>query len=107
MIEFELRSFKHCSNSWIFSRFLIDSRISPCFLYLDSFDLIAEDPHPSQQHHLKELCAVNKNLREGSLVVVDDHFTGLGIGKGMYVKDFMADIGAELLFEEYQIGWRI
>jgi hypothetical protein len=42
--------------------------------------------------------------------VVDDHdafFTDNKIGKGNYVAEFMKDIGAELLFEDYQIGWRI
>jgi len=84
------------------------------FLYLDSFDFSAEDPHPSMLHHVKELCAVMKNLNPGALIVVDDHnvvddeSSPEGkIGKGSYVKDFMCNIGAELLFEGYQIGWKL
>ena len=80
------------------------------FLYLDSYDIERENPHPSQMHHVKEMCAFSKNLKKGTIVVVDDHdafFTDNKIGKGNYVAEFMKDIGAELLFEDYQIGWRI
>tara|TARA_B100000131_G_scaffold318971_1_gene363905 strand:- start:2451 stop:3092 length:642 start_codon:yes stop_codon:yes gene_type:complete len=78
------------------------------FLYLDSYDIERENPHPSQLHHVKELCAAMKNLKKDTIIVVDDHdgfFTGGKIGKGTYVKQFMSDIDAELLFEGYQIGW--
>ena len=66
------------------------------FLYLDSYDIERDNPHPSQLHHVKELCAVIKHLRKGSIVCVDDHdafFTGGKIGKGNYVKEFMETIG--------------
>lgn len=79
-------------------------------LYLDSFDIEKDNAHPSQLHHIKELCAVTKNLKSGSIVVVDDHdafFTNGRIGKANYVKDFMNSIGAKLLFEQYQIGWEL
>lgn len=75
-------------------------------VYLDSFDIEQANPHPSQLHHLKELCAAMPLLKPGALVVVDDHdafFTGGQIGKGNYVKSFMQDIGAEILYEGYQI----
>ena len=80
------------------------------FLYLDSYDIERDNPHPSQLHHVKELCAVIKHLRKGSIVCVDDHdafFTGGRIGKGNYVKEFMEAIGAELLYEGYQIVWKL
>ena len=69
--------------------------------------LNVKNPHPSQMHHVKEMCGVSKNLKKGTIVVVDDHdafFTDNKIGKGNYVAEFMKDIGAELLFEDYQIG---
>lgn len=75
------------------------------FLYLDSYDLELKNPHPSQLHHLKELCASIKNLKKNSIIVVDDHLISMNIGKGFYIKSFMKDIGAQLLFEDYQIGW--
>ena len=79
------------------------------FLYLDSYDIERDNPHPSQLHHVKELCAVIKHLKKGSIVCVDDHdafFTGGQIGKGNYVKEFMEAIGAELLYEGYKIVWK-
>ena len=85
-------------------------------LYLDSFDFEPEDPIPSQKHHLKELTAVMKNLRKGSIIMVDDNlntpefewFTKIAQGgKAGFVKEFMKDIGAELLLDEYQIIWRL
>lgn len=78
------------------------------FLYLDSYDIEKDNPHPSQLHHVKELCASMDKLKSGSIVAVDDHdafFTGGKIGKGNYVKDFMDDIGATLVYEGYQIVW--
>ena len=79
------------------------------FLYLDSYDILRENPHPSQLHHVKEMCAVIDKLGKGSIVCIDDHnafFTGDGkIAKGTYVKDFMDDIGMTPIHEGYQIVW--
>jgi hypothetical protein len=74
-------------------------------LYLDSFDLDWSNPHPSALHHLKELCAAAPLLKSGSFVFVDDNSGG--IGKGMYVADFLLNIGAEKVFEGYQVGFRM
>ena len=85
-------------------------------LYLDSYDFEPENPIPSQKHHLKELTAVMKNLRKGSIIMVDDNantpefewFTKIAQGgKAGFVKEFMKDVGAELLLDEYQIIWRL
>jgi len=57
-----------------------------------------------------------KNLRKGSIIIVDDNlnapefewFTKIAQGgKAGFVKEFMKDIGAELLLDEYQIIWRL
>ena len=74
-------------------------------LYLDSFDLDWDAPHPSSLHHLKELCAALPRLEPGCMVVVDDNHAGRG--KGQYVRQFMLEIGAALLFDDYQIGWEL
>lgn len=77
-------------------------------IYLDSFDIDKDNPHPSQLHHIKELCAVIDKIKKGTIMVIDDHdafFTQGRIGKGTYAKEFMKDIGANLIFENYQIGW--
>lgn len=104
-----MTSYAYCSDS---VAFLYDnynsSHIKIDLLYLDSYDIERNNPHPSQLHHLKELCAAIPSLVKGSIVVIDDHnpfFTNPPIGKGNYVKSFMEDIGATKIFEDYQIGW--
>jgi len=80
------------------------------FLYLDSYDIRRDNPHPSQLHHVKEMCAAIDKLRKGSIVCIDDHdafFTGGAIGKGTYIKEFMDTIGVECIHEGYQIVWRM
>lgn len=55
-------------------------------VYLDSFDITKDNPHPSQLHHLLELTAIMKNIKSGTIVMIDDHdafFTGGLIGKGV------------------------
>lgn len=77
--------------------------------YMDSYDFVKENQHPSKFHHIKELLAATKHLKDGSIIIIDDHdalLDGSGDGKGSYVKDFMENIGMEKLFEGYQIGWK-
>ena len=97
----------HCQDSVDFLWNLPKKQID--FLYLDSFDIIRENPHPSQLHHVKEMCAAIDKLGKGSIVCIDDHnafFTNDGkIAKGTYVKDFMDDIGMKPIHEGYQIVW--
>jgi hypothetical protein len=98
-----------CSDSVSFLKKLNCSKKID-FLYLDSFDIDKNNPHPSQLHHLKELCASIDKLNKGSIICVDDHdafFTNGKIGKANYVKSFMEDIGAKLLYEGYQIVWEL
>lgn len=72
-------------------------------LYLDSFDLEWENPHPSSLHHLKELTAVYSKLKPGCLIVVDDNQSGLG--KGQYIVDFLNNVNDKKYFDDYQIGY--
>ena len=72
-------------------------------LYLDSFDLSWDKPHPSSLHHVKELLAVMHKVTPGTLIVVDDN--NRGAGKGQYIADFMENTGKVKYFDEYQIGW--
>jgi len=74
-------------------------------VYLDSFDLDLKNPNPSQIHHLKELCAIVKNLQSHTLIVIDDHMTRDNMGKGYLIKEFMAQIGKTPIFENYQLGF--
>jgi hypothetical protein len=90
-------------------------------LYLDSFDVDFKNPHPSAMHHLKELTAVARLVSKDTLIVIDDAptsatcFVDKGVvktltnftvgGKGMYVADYAANIGAVQCISGYQAGW--
>ena len=78
-------------------------------LYLDSLDVDMQHPHEAAQHTLNEFIAGRGLLRPGSLVAVDDNVRredGVRVGKGMYVADFMARAGKDLLHDGYQLVWR-
>lgn len=72
-------------------------------LYLDSFDIDWNNPHPSSFHHMKEMLAIMPVIQPGTLIVIDDNLPG--VGKGQYVRQFMDDIGKPPDFDEYQVGW--
>ena len=74
-------------------------------LYLDSYDVDFNKPHPSAFHHIKELCAIMRHLAPGAIVMVDDNENGKG--KGQYIHDFMLNIGAEVVMSEYQILFQL
>lgn len=73
-------------------------------IYLDSYDIDWNDPHPSALHHLQEFVHAWHLLRPGGLLVVDDDL-GPGRGKGMYIRDHLQRLGIAPLFSEYQVGW--
>ena len=73
------------------------------FLYLDSYDVDWNNPHPSALHHFKELLAIFPKIKRGTLIVVDDHDRGKG--KGKYIADYMNHINKFPYFDEYHIGW--
>ena len=91
--------------------------------YLDSFDVDWKYPYPSAAHHLKELTAISKILHKETLVVVDDApavgnliqdknmWTVLKSpppvigGKGFLVHEYAEDVGAKVVFSNYQTAW--
>ncbi|WP_215747692.1 hypothetical protein [Gluconobacter sp. P1C6_b] len=78
-------------------------------LYLDSFDLDLIDPMPSAMHHATEMMAARGLIGEGTIICVDDFDVpplGAG-GKGLIVDQFMASIGARLLYSGYQKIWEL
>ena len=103
-------------------KFLTD-KIKVSMFYLDSFDVDWKYTYPSAAHHLKELTAINKILRRETLVVVDDSPAVGNLtrnkdtwqvlelpppvigGKGFLVHEYAADVGAKVLFSNYQTGW--
>ena len=72
-------------------------------LYLDSYDLDWNNPHPSAMHHIKELLSIMPKICTGTLIVVDDNQRDLG--KGKYISDYMKNLNKEYYFNEYQTGW--
>lgn len=79
--------------------FLAAFRASIDLLYLDS----ADEP----ENTLMELAAAMKNLRPGSIVLVDDTFMSGGklTGKGTLVDAFMRRAGVKIIAEGYQRAW--
>ncbi len=73
-------------------------------LYLDSFDIDFNNPHPAMSHTMKEFCAIMRHLGKDTIVAIDDQLNEQA-GKGVYVADFMKHLGYERLIDGYQIGW--
>jgi hypothetical protein len=86
----------------------ITSAVKFDLVYLDSYDLTVQQPELAQAHALKELCAVLKNTQKGTLIVCDDHRVPEGfIGKGKFVQEFLDTIGAEKLYDGYQMIYKL
>ena len=74
------------------------------FLYLDSYDY-NEDPEiqvKSQIHHLKEFKAIESQLHENTIVLIDDCNLPNG-GKGKLVVEYMLKNDWKILMDQYQI----
>jgi hypothetical protein len=74
-------------------------------LYLDSYDYSKDDEsvqRASQQHHLRELLAIETRLHERSMVLIDDCAMPNG-GKGRLVIDHLVGRGWRVLRDEYQV----
>jgi hypothetical protein len=71
------------------------------FLYLDCYDFDANEPLPSQLHHLNEIIAAYPCLHPGSIVLIDDCDLPHG-GKGKAVIDFLIEQGWKVVFDGYQ-----
>ena len=106
-----------------------DEKKEVSFFYLDSFDLDWKSPGSSCEHYLKELVSIKKILKKETLVVVDDSpmkgylqqsklkkgavdIVPFGLvpkptisGKGTLVHEYAMQVGAKVLFSNYQTGW--
>src|SRR5882672_2719290 len=92
--------------------FLKNFKQTPDLLYLDSFDLNPHKPLASEIHHIKELEAILPFIAPETLVAVDDSPTSVSetgdvkvSGKGALVARYALEVGADLRFAMYQIGW--
>lgn len=79
-------------------------------LYLDSYNITDwSNDWPAAAHHLKELFAAHKCLKEGTLIVVDDNIlhpvSRLPKGKGRLVAELMKALDIKPFLSEYQWAW--
>jgi len=74
------------------------------FLYLDSYDFPKGDTdgqRKSQEHHLKEFRAIENQLHDRSIVLIDDCRLPNG-GKGKLVMDYLLANGWKIELKKYQ-----
>ena len=75
------------------------------FLYLDSYDYSNKDltiQKASQEHHLKEIKAVEDKLHDNSIVLIDDCRLSGG-GKGKLVIEYLTKSGWKIDMNKYQV----
>jgi hypothetical protein len=78
--------------------------------YLDSYDVKWGAPLPSAEHHLKEFRAIEKYMKPGVVLAIDDNSFLLDsnqrTGKGMLVYQYLFDQGIVPLYDDYQIIYK-
>ncbi|MEO9894687.1 class I SAM-dependent methyltransferase [Aurantibacter sp.] len=91
----------HLSDSLLF---LKNFKEKVDFLYLDSYDYSKdlEVQRLSQEHHLKEFMAIENQLHENTIVLIDDCRLPNG-GKGKTVIAYMLKNDWKILIEAYQV----
>ena len=75
------------------------------FLYLDSYDYHKSDVEiqkASQDHHLKEINAIEGCLHDDTVILIDDCDMPNG-GKGKLVIEYLAENGWKVHMSEYQV----
>jgi len=107
----------HSSDSVTFINSLNKSYLSSFdIVYLDSYDLDINNPSPSEKHGLEEFLSIEKYLKKGSYVVIDDTPIDLSFfnlknttydyvpGKGALVlKHIKENGGYEKIFHHYGV----
>jgi hypothetical protein len=78
--------------------------------YLDSYDVKWGRPLPSAEHHLKEFYAIEKYMKPGVILALDDNCFLLEgnkrTGKGMLVYEYLKNKGIMPLYDDYQIIYK-
>lgn len=105
------------------------SELSADLYYLDSHDLDLNNPFPSASHGLSEFVAIEKSLKPGALILIDDTPSesrlesmpklpagsktfiekyGVNPGKGAFILQYLEKrIKYEILFHDYAILIRV
>lgn len=94
-----------CGNSLLY---LAQERGVIDVLYLDSYDVDMNVPHPAALHCIMELLSARKRLQTGSIVFVDDSPVGQDFvvqGKGKYVAEYFREMGVAPFTFAYQVAW--
>jgi len=78
-------------------------------LYLNSYDVQFGNSGSSARHHLEEIKAIFDNLKEGTIIAIDDNLVidGKPVGKGYMVEDFLKAAGVYLIYDGYQKVFQI
>ena len=109
--------FFHSSDSVSFIESLNKSYLGSFdVVYLDSYDLDINNPSPSEKHGLEEFLSIEKYLKKGSYVVIDDTPIDLSFfkiknitydyvpGKGALVLKHIKEYGGyEIIFHHYGV----
>lgn len=78
--------------------------------YLDSYDVKWKAPLPSAEHHLKEFLAIEKYMKPGVILALDDNSFLLDnnarTGKGMLVYEYLKKKGILPIYDDYQIIYK-
>ena len=101
------RSF--CSDSVAWLESLEDLNTIDLF-YLDSYDVRWDNDAPSAAHHLKEFQAIEKHLKPGCVVAIDDNSrlleTNKRTGKGRMIVEYLDFKGIVPIYDAYQIIYK-
>lgn len=96
----------HCSDSVKFLQEQTDLDQVDLF-YLDSWDVKWENDTDSAEHHLKEFMAIEKFLKPGAVVAIDDNSRLLAdnrrTGKGRRIVEYLEIKGKMPIYDAYQI----
>lgn len=78
--------------------------------YLDSYDVKWRAPLPSAEHHLKEFLAIEKYMKPGVILALDDNSfffaENTRTGKGMLIYEYLKDKGILPFYDNYQIIYK-
>ncbi len=98
-----------CSDSvaWLNSQSNLDQ---VDLFYLDSWDVKWDNDIASAEHHLKEFQTIEKHLKSGCIVAIDDNSrlatTGKRTGKGRLIVEYLEQKNKNPIYDQYQIIYK-
>ncbi len=99
----------NCSDSVSWLSNLSDLNNIDLF-YLDSYDVEWANDTPSAEHHLKEFQVIEKHLKPGCIVAIDDNsrllLSGKRTGKGRMIVEYLEAKEIYPVYDNYQIIYR-